>query len=586
MELYRDLILVSNFRLQIIDQIDVLPTQLTFKYCSSNSEVPNQLELFLVKIKQREHFLDIRFFFNHFETSELLKKNLKLISYLNTFLVLGTLKYITNQGITYWVYSLNALTVVEPVDKIFIKLFEICVEHYQQLLIKIWDFYTTKNYTYNKRDFGSRNEKCRDCNQEFLDCDCVLKPITQEAEIKNSREIIDLLMNSEAIVEFFDFDFFDDEILSYTYNPGDLLTNRLKIFPLSKQFLDNLFKMLDVFEGLGLFFKKFPSDLMMVSVKDQVISDFKLALVFDRPSKYKRLFTNVYRDSYKDDMRNYFAKIILQSTNSQITYEDYFTPTAFSNSELDKTEKIGSGKFSRIFKNSLLSRTVAIKVSKKRRPAKSLMLNEFTKLKTLKHENIVEVLGLVVFNCLPCIVMSYYEKGPFKRNRIFLKDTEFLTIMKSVALGLATIHKHKLVHQDLNPSNILLCKKKRPRIINFGLAAKEGEGTKAIGGNSIVYSEAGVEADIWSLGMILYYGISRENSFNEIWDIKVLENNYKFVKNNGSKPFLSRGLWENKRMLAQLMTDCWEENPSNRPSALEAAQRLDEILNLTNNRTL
>jgi len=580
MEPFRDLILVSNFRSNIIDQIYVSPTQLTFRYSSNNSEVPDQLKLILVKIKQREHLFDIRFSFNHFEVSELLKKNLKLISFLNTFLIIGNLKYITNQGITYWVYTLNTLILSEPVNTIFLNLFEICVEHYQQLLIKIWDFYTTKNYSFNKKDFLSRNESCLDCSQGYLDCNCLLNPITQESEIKNSREIIDLLMNSDNIVEFFDFDFFDDEILSYLYNPGDLLTNRLKSFPLSQQFLDNFFRMLDAFKGLNLFFKRFPSDLIMVSVKDQKISDLKLALVFDQPYKYKRLFTNVYKESYKDDMRNSLAQLILQSTNSQITYEDYFVPAAFKTVELDKTEKIGSGKFSRVYKNALLSRTVAIKVPKKRRAAKSLMLNEFIKLKSLKHDNIVEILGLVVFNCRPCIVMPYYEKGLFSRNRIFFKETEFLIMMKSVALGLATIHKHKLVHQDLNPSNILLCKQKRPRIFNFGLAAKQGQKTITTEGNSIIYSEAGAEADILSFGMILYYGISRENPFNENWDIKVSEKNYKFIKVSGNKPTLTRGFWENKRRLAQLMTDCCEENPQNRPTALETAKRLDEILGL------
>lgn len=588
MECLRDLILFSNMSQCLVGKIEISHQDLTFEYLSANTELPTKLKKFIVKIIKAEFFWQFRFMFDYFEVSELLKCNQKLINFLNTFLNVGNLKYVKRRGIIYWLYMQSISSLLVPIDTVFIELLNLCILNYESLLIKIWEFYSTRVFVCNKKIFCVELDKCPECELDYFACKCKDKEITQEETIENSVEIINQIKALEPLAEFFDFsEFFDDELCIYLYNPAYLLPNKLKSFPVSTQFLDSLFKMFEVFASFGLFFKTFPEHLIMVTIEQQEISGFKLALVFDQAYKYKRLFISTYTGKYKDDMRDHLNILILKATNSQFTYEDHFDLSAFSSSDLDNTKKIGSGNFSRVFKNTLLSRRVAIKIPKHKKMAKILILNEFNRLKNLSHPNIVEALGLVKFKNKVCLVMPYYKNGSLTRIRKYLSDKDSLQIMKCVALALATVHKHQLVHQDINPSNVLFSRKNKVKVIDFGLCSKEGQ-SSIFSGFTVMYSDPDqlaensprTKADIWSFGMCLYFTLFKQVPFSDhcFWDKKNLEKIYKLIKIDKKRPFMTEDFLTNNQKLAQLMSSCWDENPQSRPSALELVKEIDEIL--------
>jgi len=91
-----------------------------------------------------------------------------------------------------------------------------------------------------------------------------------------------------------------------------------------------------------------------------------------------------------------------------------------------------------------------------------------------------------------------------------------LQALLEVADGVAHAHAEGVIHRDLKPSNVIVDGEQRCRVIDFGLAKAEDDaekltvsgamiGTPAYMSPEAFRSEAlGPEADVWSLGVILY----------------------------------------------------------------------------------
>ncbi|HEX2675257.1 MAG TPA: AAA family ATPase, partial [Polyangiales bacterium] len=82
--------------------------------------------------------------------------------------------------------------------------------------------------------------------------------------------------------------------------------------------------------------------------------------------------------------------------------------------------------------------------------------------------------------------------------------------------ALAEVHRHGLVHRDLKPANVLLDARGQPRLIDFGLATRVGDGGPAQGAlvgslNYMAPEQSGAlertvdgRADLYSLGVVLF----------------------------------------------------------------------------------
>ena len=102
-------------------------------------------------------------------------------------------------------------------------------------------------------------------------------------------------------------------------------------------------------------------------------------------------------------------------------------------------------------------------------------LNEARAVSRLKHPNIVPVFEADEYEGQPYLVFEYVE-GPtlqeLRRKRPALPAREAVTLVMGVLDALAAAHEQGIVHRDLKPSNILLGGDGRPRVMDFGIAAR------------------------------------------------------------------------------------------------------------------
>ncbi len=124
----------------------------------------------------------------------------------------------------------------------------------------------------------------------------------------------------------------------------------------------------------------------------------------------------------------------------------------------------------------LLDREVAVKLLEQGGAwAASGWLDEARAVSRLQHPNIVPVFEADDAGGQPWLVFEYVQ-GPtlaeVLRQRGPLPAREAVTLMLGVLDALAAAHAQGLVHRDLKPSNVLVGADGRPRVMDFGIAAR------------------------------------------------------------------------------------------------------------------
>jgi serine/threonine protein kinase len=129
----------------------------------------------------------------------------------------------------------------------------------------------------------------------------------------------------------------------------------------------------------------------------------------------------------------------------------------------------------------LLDREVALKLLKPAAEPGSVdeWLHEARAVSRLTHPNIVPVFEADTQNGHSYLVFEYVSGGTLSerlRRPPLPTATEAVTLMLGVLDGLTAAHAAGLVHRDLKPSNILLDARGRPRVMDFGIAARVAPG--------------------------------------------------------------------------------------------------------------
>ncbi len=179
-----------------------------------------------------------------------------------------------------------------------------------------------------------------------------------------------------------------------------------------------------------------------------------------------------------------------------------------------------------------------------------------------------------------------YEYVPGRTLREALRagevdDAAALEVAAQVCEALAHAHKHRIVHRDVKPSNILLaeCDEVEVKLLDFGLARMDGEETLTAAGDvpgTLAYipperlrgEESGPAADVWAVGVLLWEALAGWHPF---WKGSLLDTAKRIESGAVS---LARARPDLPRPLIALVDRALSVDPSRRPSAARLAVAL------------
>jgi serine/threonine protein kinase len=163
-----------------------------------------------------------------------------------------------------------------------------------------------------------------------------------------------------------------------------------------------------------------------------------------------------------------------------------------------------------------LQREVAVKVINPDADAASVAqwLDEARAVSRLAHPNVVPVFEADQDGAVSFMVFEYVEGATLTevlRERGRLPQREAAALMRDVLDAIAAAHAQGIVHRDLKPSNILMDAQGRPRVMDFGIAARvsDAHDGRIVGSPGYISPEALAGAaphplmDVFAAGMTL-----------------------------------------------------------------------------------
>nr|XP_004652112.2 sperm motility kinase 2B-like [Jaculus jaculus] len=188
---------------------------------------------------------------------------------------------------------------------------------------------------------------------------------------------------------------------------------------------------------------------------------------------------------------------------------------------------IGMGAFSKVRKarHRLTGVVVAIKALEKQRRIYAVVL-EVEVMKMLDHPNTPSLFQIVDTKDTIYLVMELCHRDLMEH--IYwngcLQEDEARQIFKQILDAISYCHSHGIVHQDIKPDNIMVDDRGKVTVIDFGLATRFLPGqmlTRYCGAYKYMPPEAilrqsydGPKKDMWSLGVLLFFMVTRTMPFN------------------------------------------------------------------------
>jgi serine/threonine-protein kinase len=209
-------------------------------------------------------------------------------------------------------------------------------------------------------------------------------------------------------------------------------------------------------------------------------------------------------------------------------------------------EPLGRGGMARVYRayHPQLDRYVAIKVLRSNLVQDDTFFDRFRRearaVAAFRHPNVVRVFDYDVQGDISYMVLELLE-GDSLKTRLHdyrvrgesMPLGDVVRILLDVLDGLAYAHSEGMIHRDIKPGNVLLTKRGRAVIADFGIAQMVG-GTRhtvpgaLLGTMDYVAPEQGLESqsdarsDIYSLGVVLYEMLARRTPFEADTPVAVL----------------------------------------------------------------
>nr|XP_020479874.1 maternal embryonic leucine zipper kinase [Monopterus albus]XP_020479875.1 maternal embryonic leucine zipper kinase [Monopterus albus]XP_020479876.1 maternal embryonic leucine zipper kinase [Monopterus albus] len=186
-------------------------------------------------------------------------------------------------------------------------------------------------------------------------------------------------------------------------------------------------------------------------------------------------------------------------------------------------ETIGSGGFAKVKlgRHILTGEKVAIKVMNKKDLGDDLprVKVEIEAMKNLSHQHVCRLYQVIETSTHIFMVLEYCPGGELfdyiiAKDR--LSEEETRVFFRQIVSAMAYVHSQGYAHRDLKPENLLIDEDHNLKLIDFGLCAKPKGGlgyelmtccgSPAYAAPELIQGKAyiGSEADVWSMGVLLY----------------------------------------------------------------------------------
>ncbi|KAG6641552.1 hypothetical protein CIPAW_09G081600 [Carya illinoinensis] len=198
------------------------------------------------------------------------------------------------------------------------------------------------------------------------------------------------------------------------------------------------------------------------------------------------------------------------------------------------TNELGKGGFGIVYKGELPNRQeIAVERLSKTSQQGDLEFKDEVKLvATLQHRNLVRLLGfclegkerLLIYEFVP---NASVEKFIFDPNKSALLNWEMRhKLIEGIARGLLYLHEDsrlRIIHRDLQASNILLDANMNPKILDFGMARlfvsdqTQGKTSRIVGTYGymppeyVMCRQFSVKSDVFSFGVLVLEIVSGKN---------------------------------------------------------------------------
>ncbi|GAB3769806.1 hypothetical protein GCM10028818_06560 [Spirosoma horti] len=207
----------------------------------------------------------------------------------------------------------------------------------------------------------------------------------------------------------------------------------------------------------------------------------------------------------------------------------------------DEGALLGSGSYGRVIKveDQLETEWVAVKISEfKGNDTKSLKAEVELAQRVPRQTNIARYDACYRLETDTSVsdfaIMKYYPDGNLADliRRVVLTPSQIYDITQGILLGLQHLHRHRIVHRDFKPANILISRDNSgrfiPKIADFGLSKlvsdeeldssdfdlSDGRGTPSYKApEQIEGSRVSFNLDLWAFGVILYELMTGEKPF-------------------------------------------------------------------------
>lgn len=264
----------------------------------------------------------------------------------------------------------------------------------------------------------------------------------------------------------------------------------------------------------------------------------------------------------------------------------------------DTSKRIGFGTYGDVYQGTLQpnQQEVAVKVvrcgDKSARPALEGVLREVYVWSKLRHENIIELLGITTaFDNTISIVSPLMSRGnafDYVQNL----DVDPRPLILGIANGLYYLHMHEqgpVVHGDIKGLNVLISEDGHALLTDFGfshlsqasfsLAAKQRPGG-TLNWMPPEYLEADeyemtTAGDVWAFGMTALELLTRKRPFHHLNTNGAIMYHIFFKARERPSPDVSCSFLTDKWW--NLCLSCWVRDPNRRPSMSSVVKNIRHI---------